>query len=162
MTTAAQSEAKTDLIGWNTKEDWLSLYKKSKKGLLLAKVWASQRRKVHNSLSCSWTPRYCFFYRGAGRWWRWQLGELVTGFRSQVVFTETSEQRRACQAAQYLPCNMMPYCSIQAFSRTQATADGRRETFTKDSHPNVQHIYTCISLYIYWCRFLFWWHTFPF
>lgn len=133
-------------------KDWLnrfktrrktdSFYKKSKKSFPLAKVWASQRRKVHDSLSCSWTPTllfFFFFYRGAGRWWRWQLGELVTGFRSQVVFTETSEQRGACQAAQYLPCNTMLYCSIHAFSRTEAPADERRETFTKDSHPNVQH-----------------------
>lgn len=110
-------------------KDWLNRFKTQRKTEShstkvhppLVKVWASWRPHVHGFLCCPWAAaglHIIAFYRGAGRWWRWQLGELVTGSRSQVVFTETSEQNRACQAAQYLPCNMKPYCSIHAFSVT--------------------------------------------
>lgn len=78
MTTAAQSEAKTDLIGLKHKRKLTLILQKVQKSLPLAKVWASQRRKVHYSLSCSWTPRYCFFTEeqgggGGGSWERWLL-----------------------------------------------------------------------------------------
>lgn len=117
MTTAAQSEVKTGSVGLKHKGKLNLILQKVR--LPLAKVWASWRPNVHDSPCWPWAAaglHITAFYRGAGRWWRWQLGESVTGFRSQVVFTETSEQNRACQAAQYLPCNMKPYCSIHAFN----------------------------------------------
>lgn len=111
----AQSEVKTGSIG---------LKHKRKRNPILQKVHLPID---YHGGHCPWAAaglHIIAIYRGAGRWWRWQLGELVTGSRSQVVFTETSEQIRACQAAQYLPCNMKPFCSIHDFNVTALRAPG--------------------------------------
>lgn len=132
-------EQSIDWLNRTQKKNWISFCKKTiflwpklehHGGLMFMSPWAAAG--VHITA----------FYRGAGRWWRWQLGELVTGFRSQVAFTQTSAQNRVCQAAQYLPCNMKPCCSIHAFSAL-------RVELTSAEDSSLKSLIQIYSRYIY-------------
>lgn len=146
-------------------KDWLNRFKTQKKtlilqkvqkSLLLAKVWASQRRKVHNSLSCSWTPRYCFFTEeqgggGGGSWESWLLA-------SDHRLCSQKPQSNAERAKQL---NIYPAtrCRTAPFMLSVAL---RLQLTSAEKHLPKIPIQMSNTGCIYRCRFLFWWHTFPF
>lgn len=99
------------------------------------------------------TAFFFFFFteeQGGGGGGSWESRLLASDHR--VRSQETSEQNRACQAAQYLPCNMKPYCSIHAFSalRVELTSTKKKDfshLVTSDENKFDEFLYFVRNIY---------------
>lgn len=156
MTTAAQSEAKTDLIGLKHKRKLTLILQKLQISLPLVKVWASQRHKVHDSLSCSWTPRYCFFTeeQGGGGGGSWESWLLASDHR-------LCSQKPQSNAERAKKLNIYPATWRRTAPFMLSVALRLQLTSAEKHLPKILIQMSNMGC-IYWCRFLFWWHTIPF